>query len=115
MGSCTLSFEAGFILARRDDNGNTTAYIYDTLGRQLVERKGLCVTGASLSISGGQNAEFYGALPGGESVVITETNGTDVILAYNLRGFLLTRTDEAGGVWDQTLPFHTFFLYECLS
>jgi YD repeat-containing protein len=91
--------EAGFLLARRDDNGNTAAYIFDTLGRQLVERKGLSITGASVSISGGQTAEFPGALPGGESVVITEPDGTDVTLAYNLRGFLLTRTDEAGNIF----------------
>jgi RHS repeat-associated protein len=92
--------EAGFLLARRDDNGNTTAYIYDTLGRKIKERKGLNFTGSSLSIVGGQVADFFGALPGGEPVVITEPNGTDVTLSYTNRGFLLTRTDEVGNVFN---------------
>jgi RHS repeat-associated protein len=53
------------MLALRDDNGNTTAYIYDNEGRTLVERKGLYLTGAAFSIEGGGSGTFNVALRGG--------------------------------------------------
>jgi RHS repeat-associated protein len=84
------------LLALRDDDGNTTAYIYDNQNRMKVERKGLAFTGTTFSISGGDSGSFNVALRGGVTPVDTEANGTDLTLTYDADSNVATRVDEAG-------------------
>jgi RHS repeat-associated protein len=89
------------MLALRDDNGNTTAYIYDNEGRTLVERKGLYVTGTTFTIAGGASGAFNVALRGG---VTPSPMGppTDTSYTYDKDGNRITTVDEAGNVFNCT-------------
>src|SRR6185503_13893039 len=84
------------LLAMRDDNGNVTAYIYDNLNRQVVERRGLGVTGTTFSITGGDSGAFNVALRGGVTPVDTESAGTDLTRTYDVDSNVSTMVDEAG-------------------
>jgi len=88
------------LLAIRDDDGNTTAYIYDNQNRRKVERKGLAYTGTSFSITGGDSGSFNVSLRGGVTPVDTESSGTDVTLTYDADSNVTTKVDEAGNQFD---------------
>lgn len=84
------------LLALRDDNGNTTARIYDNQNRPLVERKGLAVAGTSFTIAGGDGGAFNVSLRGGVIPVDTEPNGTDITNTYDKDSNIVSVIDEAG-------------------
>ena len=88
----------GDLIALRDDNGNTTAYIYDNQNRLLTERKGLAETVTEFSIAGGDTGHFSVALRGGIAVRDTEPRGSDITLAYDRDDNRVTMSDEAGNV-----------------
>lgn len=92
----------GDIIARRDDNGNITGYIYDNQGRLLTERQGLSVSSAStaFSVSGGDSGTLLSSQgTGGEPVVDTEAAGTDTDYAYDVDGNRTGTTDPLGNVF----------------
>ncbi|MEQ8822686.1 MAG: hypothetical protein RLY93_20810, partial [Sumerlaeia bacterium] len=89
------------MIAKRDDNGNVTAYIYDNQERLLTERQGLTITGTSFSITGGDSGSFHSSTVGA-TPVDTETAGTDVSLQYDLDSNITQKTDEAGNVFTYT-------------
>jgi RHS repeat-associated protein len=88
------------LLARRDDNGNTTAYIYDNQNRTLKERKGLNVLGASFMIMDGDTATFNVALRGG--VPLAPKPATDIVFSYDLDSNVTRRNDEGLNQFDYT-------------
>ncbi len=87
------------LLALRDDDGNTTAYIYDNQNRTLTERKGLFVGGANFAIAGGDSGTFNVSLRGGVPPVDTEPTGTDIAYTYDRDSNVSTLTDEAGNLF----------------
>ncbi|MBI1927157.1 RHS repeat protein, partial [Candidatus Poribacteria bacterium] len=87
------------LLALRDDDGNTTAYIYDNQNRTITERKGLFVGGTNFAITGGDSGAFNVSLRGGVPPVDTEPTGTDIAYAYDRDSNVSTLTDEAGNVF----------------
>jgi len=100
------------VLARRDDNGNTILYIYDNQNRQILERKGVVITGTDFTVEAdtsgqlttppGVSGSFRVALKGGESVVDTEPDGTDITLAYDRDNNVVKREDEAENLFELT-------------
>jgi RHS repeat-associated protein len=100
------------ILARRDDNGNTTLYMYDNQNRQILERKGLVITGTDFTVDAdnsgqlttppGDSGSFRTSLKGGESVVDTEPDGTDVTLEYDRDDNVVKREDEDENLFEIT-------------
>jgi YD repeat-containing protein len=91
------------LLALRDDDGNTTAYIFDNQNRTLKERKGLGYTGTTFAISNGDAGRFNVALRGGVSPVDTEANGTDIAYSYSMDSNVTGLTDEATNSFSNTL------------
>lgn len=90
------------LLALRDDDGNTTGYIYDNQNRTLKERKGLAETGTSFTLSGGDSGTFRIATrPGSlsDAPVDTESSGTDIVYAYDKDSNVTSTTDEATNVF----------------
>jgi len=90
------------LLALRDDDGNTTAYVFDNQNRTLVERKGLDVTGTSFTVSGGDSGAFNVALRGGVAPVDTETNGTDITYTFDRDSNVTSTEDEAANTIART-------------
>jgi len=84
------------LLALRDDNGNTTGYLYDNQNRQLTEREGLAETGTTFSLTGGDSGAFNVALRGAATTPVdTESSGTDIDREYDPDSNVTQITDEA--------------------
>jgi len=84
------------LLALRDDNGNTTGYLYDNQNRQLTERKGLAETGTTFSLTGGDSGAFNVSLRGAATTPVdTESSGTDIDKEYDPDSNVTQITDEA--------------------
>jgi RHS repeat-associated protein len=84
------------LLAKRDDNGNTTAYIFDNKNRTRVERMGLTFTGATFTLAGGESGSFNTSLRGGVTSVNTEPIGTVTTFTYDPDDNIIAMEDEAG-------------------
>src|SRR5262249_44537030 len=86
------------LLALRDDNGNTTGYIYDNQDRQLVERKGLFVgyQGTAFAIAGGDSGTFNVGTRGGVPPQLPLKPPTDTTSAFDMDNNMVERLDEAG-------------------
>jgi RHS repeat-associated protein len=87
------------LLALRDDDGNTTEYIYDNQNRRLVERKGLYVTGTAFTVAGGDSGAFNVPLRGGVMLVPTGGSGTDISTSFDKDSNIISTTDEAGNIF----------------
>lgn len=87
------------LLALRDDNGNTTAYVYDNQNRVLVERKGLNdgYQNTTFSIAGGDGGAFSVALRGGfppQGADDTEAAGSDITSTFDRDSNVATVMNE---------------------
>ncbi len=83
------------LLGIRDDNGNTTVFIYDNQNRKLTERKGLAETGTSFTITGGDSGSFNVALRGSATTPVdTEASGTDNTYTYDEDSNIVTWKNE---------------------
>ncbi len=91
------------LLAQRDDNGNTTAYIYDNQGRRRIERLGLNESGTAFSLVGADSGVFNVPLRGGAITPLdSEPTGTNMVFAYDRDDNISPKIDEAGNVLSYT-------------
>lgn len=95
------------LLALRDDDGNTTVYIYDNQNRRLVERKGLNkgFQSTTFTIAGGDSGAFREVRRPPtllDPPVDTEPDGTDITYVYDRDSNAFFTLDEAGNTFVYT-------------
>ncbi|MCH9021783.1 MAG: hypothetical protein IID32_03360, partial [Planctomycetes bacterium] len=100
------------ILALRDDDGNTSAYIYDNQDRQLAKIEGLAFTGTAFGpITGpassktGDSGAFSVTLRNAAPIDApfdSEFDGTETQTGYDPDFNIVSNVDEAGNAFTQT-------------